>query len=131
MCAYFVICRLTNLVFPVILASKIYLLGAFHAMSDTTTTATKATPRRWTLAAIKAKNADGGGFFFTRQTMKFFGDTMRSFGVHHVGDKVYIVRLRPMRDNNGRNMGGIGERRLFDPVTGAIGVPLPPKDESE
>ena len=37
--------------------------------------------KRWTLAAVKAANAAAGHFFFSRETMRFFGDTMASFKV--------------------------------------------------
>ncbi len=79
------------------------------------------TPRRWTLADTKQANTDAGGFFFSRDTMKFFGDTMRSFAVRHAGGKVFVERVRPMRDRSGRNMGGIGDLREFNPETGDVG----------
>lgn len=77
--------------------------------------------KRWTLAEIKAANERAGGYFFSRQTMRFFGDTMRSFSVRHEGGKVYLIRVRPMRDRDGRNMGGVGTRYLFTPENGDIG----------
>ena len=81
-------------------------------------------PKRWTLAEIKDANMEANQYFFTRDTMKFFGDTMRSFAVHHEDDRVYVVRVRAMHDRDGRNMGGVGDRRLFDPATGHIGPPI-------
>jgi hypothetical protein len=78
--------------------------------------------RRWTLSEIKAENEAAGEYFFARNTMKFFGDTMRSFSVHHEGEKVYLVRVRPMRMRC--HGGGVGDRRLFDPATGHIGAIL-------
>lgn len=81
-------------------------------------------PKRWTLADIKAANESAGRYFFSRDTMRFFGDTMRSFSVRHDGGKVYLIRVRPMRDRDGRNMGGVGQVREFNPATGDIGLPL-------
>lgn len=74
----------------------------------------------WTLSAIKQRNETVGKYFFSRDTMKFFGDTMASFGVHCSGGKIYVVRIKPMRDRDGRSMGGVGDKRLFDPETGEI-----------
>lgn len=91
----------------------------------------KYTGKKFTLADIKAANEAAGHFFFSRDTMRAFGDTMRSFRVAHTMEMnqgfpremipaVYLIRVRPMRDNSGRNMGGLGERRHFDPDTGRI-----------
>lgn len=80
----------------------------------------KENRKRWTLSAIKEANSDAGNFFFSRDTMKFFGDTMRSFRVQCYGGQIYVVRVKPMRDRSGRNMGGLGDRRLFNPATGDI-----------
>jgi hypothetical protein len=82
----------------------------------------KAKPKKWTLTDVKYANQDAGQFFFSRQTMRFFGDTMRSFAVRNIGGAVYVDRIRPMRDRSGRSMGGVGDRRLFDPATGHIGM---------
>jgi hypothetical protein len=80
------------------------------------------TTDKWTLAEIRAANERAGHYFFSRDTMKFFGDTMRSFAVRHIGEKVYVQRVRPMRDRDGRNMGGVGDMREFNPETGDIGL---------
>lgn len=39
--------------------------------------------KRYTLSDIKAANEAAGGRFFSRENMKFAGDTMRSFTVCH------------------------------------------------
>lgn len=80
-----------------------------------------ANRKRWTLSAIRSANEAAGRFFFSRDTMKFFGDTMGSFAVRCEGGAIYIERVRPMRDRDGHNMGGLGQRRRFDPETGEIG----------
>lgn len=77
-------------------------------------------PTKWTLADIRAANLEVGGYFFERSTMKFFGDTMRSFAVRYIDGKVYLQRVRPMRDRDGRNMGGVGNMSEFNPETGHI-----------
>src|SRR5215475_5100671 len=91
------------------------------------------TGERWTLAQIKDKNMRAGWYFFSRDTMKFFGDTMRSFAVRHEmidGRPVILIeRVRPMHDHAGRNMGGLGDLRVFDPETGDIGVSHKSMDE--
>lgn len=74
----------------------------------------------WTLSAIRQRNETVGKYFFSRDTMKFFSDTMKSFTVHYADGKIYIVRVKPMRDRDGRSMGGLGDRRLFNPETGDI-----------
>jgi len=45
-----------------------------------------------TIYQLKALNEKNGGLFFSRNTMKFFGDTMKRFGVKRINDnqvKVY------------------------------------------
>lgn len=37
------------------------------------------------------------GYFFTRPTMKFFGDTMRNYGVINHGSHYELHRKRPVR----------------------------------
>jgi hypothetical protein len=80
--------------------------------------------RRWTLSAIRAANADSGRFFFSRDTMRFFGDTMKSWTVDYNGPRIFVVRVKPSRDLDGRLMKDAGERREFDPTTGEIGSPI-------
>lgn len=65
------------------------------------------TTMRWTVADIRHANSEAGGYFFARGTMRFFGDTMRSFRVEHDGDRVFLVRVRPMRNSRGVNMGAL------------------------
>lgn len=44
------------------------------------------------------ENNPSGSYFFTRKTMKFFGDSMRNFGVRHIGDSVVeLFRRRPVK----------------------------------
>lgn len=77
--------------------------------------------RLWSLAEVRARNMEAGFYFFSRDTMRFFGDTMRSFAVRNRPDGVFIERLKPMRTRDGRDMGGVGSLYRFDPDTGHIG----------
>lgn len=36
-------------------------------------------------------------YFFTRKTMKFFGDTMRNYGVRDLGDRWELYRKKPVK----------------------------------
>jgi len=36
-------------------------------------------------------------YYFTRKTMKFFGDTMRNYGVRSSGDNWELYRKRPVK----------------------------------
>ena len=42
------------------------------------------TPTAAQLKALYEENEEGGRYFFTRATMKFFGDTMANYGVRRV-----------------------------------------------
>jgi hypothetical protein len=81
---------------------------------------------RLTLADIKAANETAGHYFFSRDTMKFFGDTMRSFAVRHIGGRVFVERVRAPANGPDRATGEsmVGSLREFDPATGHIGVTL-------
>lgn len=74
--------------------------------------------RKWTKAEVKAANERAGGKFFAPSTMQFFGDTMASWAVRNWPDGVYLERVKPIYDHQGRNMGGVGNLHKFDPDTG-------------
>jgi peptide subunit release factor RF-3 len=38
-------------------------------------------------------------FFFSKSTMKFFGDTMKNYGVRSVGDYYELYRKHPVNGN--------------------------------
>jgi len=46
------------------------------------------------------------GFFFTRDTMRFFGDTMRNYGVVNHGSHYELWRKRPVN-------GGLSSSAFF------------------
>lgn len=52
-----------------------------------------------TLSDIRAHNIATGHHFFSRKTMKFFGDTMRTLHAVHEYGRVFVVRVK------GRNAG--------------------------
>ena len=55
-----------------------------------------------TVAEVKAayQNSQGAdGHFFDRDTMQFFGDTMKSFAVYRNGDDLYLYRKPTARVN--------------------------------
>jgi len=44
----------------------------------------------------QVEQAGHDSHFFTRKTMKFFGDTMRNYGVRHCGDMWELYRKKPV-----------------------------------
>lgn len=78
----------------------------------------------WPLWKIARDNESAGKFFFSADTMRFFGDTMGAFAVRVEAGKVYVVRVKPPRKAPDRTTGlrMVGERREFNPKTGDIGV---------
>lgn len=60
--------------------------------------------KKFTVSQIKAKLEENGSFFFTRDTMKFFGDTMKSFATILDDDGVTVLYRKPsatIRDMRG------------------------------
>ena len=76
---------------------------------------------RWTLAEIKEENTRTGGRFFSRENMKFAGDTMKSFTVCNETDsegrltgRVFVKRRIANKRNIPLTMW------QFDPQTGRL-----------
>ena len=71
-----------------------------------------------TLSEIKAHNQRAGFHFFDRETMRFFGDTMRSFRAitKSTDGKIYVERVRAIKDGGG----GVGKLYEYNPITGGI-----------
>ena len=61
-----------------------------------------------TLTEVKILNKQKGGHFFDRQTLKFFGETMKSFKVRNDGGKTFVIRKRD------------GKVWIFNPTDGDI-----------
>lgn len=55
----------------------------------------KKADKKWTLSEVKNALEDSGGHFFSRKTLKFFGQSMRDFGVANVAGRVFIYSKRP------------------------------------
>lgn len=79
--------------------------------------------RLWPLANIARLNEDSGMYFFSRDTMRFFGDTMASFKPVYREGLIYIQRVKAPR-NAPAGYRWNPELRPFDPETGAIGCPI-------
>jgi len=77
-----------------------------------------------TISEIASHNADAGGFYFSRDTLKFFNQTLRSFKVYQVRDRIFVYA--PCRWD-GKLMGySIAE---YFPATGKVsGVNIHRKD---
>ena len=66
-----------------------------------------------TIYEIKRRTEGTAPHFFSRQTMRFFGQTMRDFKVYKQKDGKFLISA-PIRDN-GRTIGET--RRIFNPET--------------
>ncbi len=63
-----------------------------------------------TPSELKHKTIFTNPYFFTRKTMKFFGDTMGNYGVRSAGDNWELYRKRPVKH-------GLKSSTYFDKVT--------------
>jgi hypothetical protein len=71
-----------------------------------------------TLYEIKRRTEVTSPYFFTRKTLQFFGQTMRSFSVRKQENGKYLISA-PMVDRfSGRNVGTT--KRLFNPETNQL-----------
>ena len=70
-----------------------------------------------TISEIKRRTQETSPYFFSKDTMRFFGQTMRSFTVKKQDDGRYMIQA-PMRDSNGRHMGLTV--RYFNPVNNQL-----------
>lgn len=67
---------------------------------------------------IKDKTESTSPYFFNKKTMKFFGQTMRSFSIKKQEDGRYLISA-PMRDRNtGKTMGET--IRYFNPINNKL-----------
>lgn len=67
---------------------------------------------------IKQRTQESAPYFFVPKTLKFFGQTMRSFKVKKQPDGRYLITA-PMIDRfTGRNMGQT--KRYFNPETNEL-----------
>ena len=71
-----------------------------------------------TIYEIKNRTQETAPYFFVPKTLKFFGQTMRSFSVIKQPDGRYLISA-PMIDRfTGRNMGKT--QRYFNPLTNEL-----------
>jgi len=71
-----------------------------------------------TIYEIKRRTLETAPYFFTAKTLKFFGQTMRSFRVRKQQDGRFLISA-PMIDRfTGRNMGET--KRYFNPETNTL-----------
>ena len=71
-----------------------------------------------TISEIKRRTEENAPYFFTRKTLQFFGQTMRSFSVRKTQDGKYRISA-PMKDRfTGRAMGETV--RIFNPNTNEL-----------
>lgn len=75
-----------------------------------------------TASEVKARyqSLQPSGHFFDRDTLRFFGQTMRSFSITYLGEDKYLISA-PMyaRERNTRRYMGMS-KHVFDYVTGNI-----------
>jgi hypothetical protein len=70
-----------------------------------------------TIQEIKNRTQETSPYFFTRNTMKFFHQTMRSFRVKKQPDGRYLITA-PMKDFNGNKVGQTV--RYFNPANNEL-----------
>jgi len=46
--------------------------------------------RKPTISEIASHNAAAGGYYFSRETLKFFNQTLRSFKSYQVRDRIFV-----------------------------------------
>ena len=70
-----------------------------------------------TISEIKNRTQETSPYFFSRESMKFFGQTMRDFKVYKQNDGRYLITAA-MRDNSGKVVGKT--ERLFNPLNNEL-----------
>lgn len=70
-----------------------------------------------TISEIKRRTAETSPHFFDRKTLKFFGQTMRSFSVSKEGENKWLITA-PMKDHTGKVMGIT--KRIFNAETNEL-----------
>lgn len=83
-------------------------------------TAERENRKRWKLSDIRHANDKAGRFFFSPQTMRFFGDRMANFGVRYEGRRIFVERKK----QGSKGGGDVGALREFFPESGEIGPNL-------
>jgi hypothetical protein len=71
-----------------------------------------------TIYEIKRRSEESAPYFFVPKTLKFFGQTMRSFSVRKQQDGRFKISAPMIDRSNGRNMGNTV--RYFNPETNEL-----------
>lgn len=86
--------------------------------------------QKWTIGEVANYVEACGSFFFTRDTMKFFGDTRANFGVDRIGARLFIRRKKRGTSEAGKGL-RVGELREINFESGSVGVPLSAEEIEE
>ena len=70
-----------------------------------------------TIYDIKTRTQETSPHYFTRSSMKFFGQTMKDFKVYKQADGRFLI-VAPMRDRSGKTIGE--SKRYFNPVNNEL-----------
>jgi hypothetical protein len=68
---------------------------------------------------IKNLTSETAPYFFTKETMKFFGQTMRSFKIKKQLDGRYKIEA-PMKNRDGEKIGST--TRYFNPINNELEI---------
>ena len=69
--------------------------------------------KTWTRSAIRAANESAGFYFFSRETMRFYGESMDSYAVRYEGRAIILERVK-------NSKAPLGARFVFNPESGDI-----------
>ena len=78
-------------------------------------------PKKLTIQEIKERTKDTAPYFFSPDTLRFFGQNLRSFSVTHIQEgqhKGKYLISAPSYDSRGVYMGQT--KRVFDPVNNTL-----------
>lgn len=73
-----------------------------------------------TIYEIKRRTQETSPYFFSRDTLKFFGQTMRMFRVYKQPEGKYLITC-PMYERSGKKVGETV--RIFDPQNNTLTRP--------
>jgi len=73
-----------------------------------------------TIYEIKQRTQATSPYFFSRDTLKFFGQTLRMFRVYKQPEGNYLITC-PMYDRSGKKVGQT--ERIFNPETNTLTLP--------
>ncbi len=71
-----------------------------------------------TIYEIKRLTADNSPYFFAPKSMRFFGQTMRSFSIKKQSDGRYLISAPMIDRSTNRTMGTT--TRFFNPITNEL-----------